>query len=94
MTPRIAEPPVRLSLVSPFHPSPIAYAEAETFNRYYPIGTEVSVRRDDGSVLRTVTRSRAWVLAGVCPVILVKGIRGGYLLSRVSPAAVRRASEG
>ena len=82
--------------MSPFHPSPIAYAEAETFNRRHRVGTEVLVRRDDGSVLRTVTRSRAWVLAGVCPVVLVDGIRGAYLLSRVSPAAAAedRANEG
>ena len=55
------------------------------------------MRRDDGSVLRTVTRSRAWVLAGVCPVVLVDGILGAYLLSRVSPAAAAaedRANEG
>ncbi len=69
--------------MSPFHPNPAAYAEAEAFNRENPIGTPVSVRRDDGSVTRTVTRSRAWVLAGVCPVVLVDGIRGAYLLSRV-----------
>ena len=77
----------------PFRPSPEAYAECAAFNERYPVGTEVSVQCDDGSILRTVTRSRAWVLAGVCPVILVKGILGGYLLSRVSPAE-HRASEG
>lgn len=70
--------------MNPFRPSPVAYAECEAFNARYPVGTEVSVRRDDGTVTRTVTRSRAWVLAWVCPVVMVEGIRGGYLLSRVT----------
>jgi hypothetical protein len=74
----------RLSPVSPFHPNPIAYAECATFNQEHPVGTKVLVRRDDGTVTRTMTRSRAWVLAGVCPVVMVEGIRGSYLLSRVT----------
>ena len=87
-------PTSRLPIVSPFQPSPVAYAEASDFNERYPVGTRVSVRRDDGTVTRTKTRSRAWVLAGVCPVVMVEGIRGAYLLSRVSPAAEDRANEG
>ena len=77
----------RLPIVSPFQPSPVAYAEASDFNERYPVGTRVSVRRDDGTVTRTKTRSRAWVLAGVCPVVMVEGIRGAYLLSRVTVIA-------
>ena len=77
----------RLPIVSPFQPSPVAYAEASDFNERYPVGTRVSVRRDDGTVTRTKTRSRAWVLAGVCPVVMVEGIRGAYLLSRVTVLA-------
>ena len=85
---RIPEPlPARLPIVSPFQPSPVAYAEASDFNERYPVGTRVSVRRDDGTVTRTKTRSRAWVLAGVCPVVMVEGIRGAYLLSRVTVIA-------
>lgn len=80
-------PTSRLPIVSPFHPSPVAYAEASHFNEKYPVGTRVSVRRDDGTVTRTKTRSRAWVLAGVCPVVMVEGIRGAYLLSRVTVIA-------
>ena len=80
-------PTSRLPIVSPFHPSPVAYAEASNFNERYPVGTRVSVRRDDGTIARTKTRSRAWVLAGVCPVVMVEGIRGAYLLSRVTVLA-------
>ena len=77
----------RLPVVNLFRPCPAAYAEASDFNERYPVGTRVSVRRDDGTVTRTKTRSRAWVLAGVCPVVMVEGIRGAYLLSRVTVIA-------
>lgn len=79
--------------MSPFHPSPAAYAECAAFNQKYPVGAKVSVRRDDGTVTCTVTRSRAWVLAGVCPVVMVEGIRGSYLLSRISPAGRRESGD-
>ena len=68
----------------PFRPSPAAYAECAAFNERYPVGTEVSVQCDDGSILRTVTRSRAWVLAGVCPVVMVKGELGMWLLNHIT----------
>jgi hypothetical protein len=53
------------------------------FNLNTPIGTKVSVVRDDGSTFNTETRSAAWVLGGT-PVIMVKGISGGYDLGRVT----------
>jgi hypothetical protein len=63
------------------------------FNRRYPIGTDVLLRKDDGSLLETKTRSRAEVLSGHSAVIWVEGVSGCYLLSRVTPiAAVKKVS--
>jgi outer membrane lipoprotein SlyB len=47
-------------------------------------GTPVEVRRDDGDILRTVTRSEPWQLPGGQWIVLVEGIRGGYALDRVT----------
>jgi len=52
-----------------------------------PVGTQVEVTRDNGEVLLTKTRSEPWKLAEGTPVILVEGIAGGYLLTRVRPVA-------
>lgn len=52
----------------------------------HPVGTVVDVRRDDGTTLRTKTRSRPWLLCGSA-VVLVEGISGGYRLSRVRPVS-------
>lgn len=57
---------------------------AENWNSLYPVGTPVKVRKDDKSILDTHTRSEAWVVCGI-PVVLVRGISGGYALDRVSP---------
>ncbi len=56
----------------------------ERWNKLHPEGSAVTVTKDDGSKLKTVTRSAAWVLGGHTPVILVVGISGGYSLTRVS----------
>lgn len=47
-------------------------------------GTPVHVRRDDGSVTVTQTRSEAWLLPSGTAVIQVVGISGCYALDRVS----------
>lgn len=49
----------------------------------HPEGTKVTVRFDNGHVVETETRSMPWVLCGE-PVILVRGIAGGYNLDRVT----------
>lgn len=49
-------------------------------------GTPVHVRRDDGSVTVTQTRSEAWLLPSGTAVIQVVGISGCYALDRVSLA--------
>lgn len=62
-------------------------AEARTWKDWQanpvPVGTPVEVTKDDGSILTTTTRSAPWRLGDVTPVILVDGISGGYLLTRV-----------
>lgn len=57
--------------------------QAENWNRDHSVGTDVDVTLDNGEILTTRTRSEAWVLDSGDAVILVEGIRGGYLLSRV-----------
>ena len=57
----------------------------DSFNAKYPVGTDVSVRRDAGTATITKTRSKAEVLSGHSAVIWLDGISGCYLLSRVSP---------
>jgi len=59
-----------------------AERDAEAWNAAHPVGTEVDVTRDDGLVLRTRTRSIAWRICDHASV-MVDGISGGYLLSRV-----------
>jgi hypothetical protein len=53
----------------------------------WPIGTPVLVRRDDGTLLETVTRSAPWQMAHGDWVVLVKGITGCYLADRITAKA-------
>lgn len=48
-----------------------------------PVGTAVEVTKDDGGKVITKTRSIAWRLGDGAPVVMVDGISGGYLLTRV-----------
>jgi hypothetical protein len=57
---------------------------ADRWNRDNQTGVCVDVLRDDGTTLRTVTRSVAWVVGDGTPIVSVKGISGGYLLDRVT----------
>lgn len=61
-------------------------AERECLAWKHSVGVKVRVTRDNGAMLDTVTRSDPWVL-GEAAVIMVGGISGGYLLSRVAPLA-------
>jgi len=51
----------------------------------YPIGQLVDVKKDDGTTLRTRTRSAAQLLSGHTAVIWVDGIAGCYSLDCVKP---------
>ena len=55
------------------------------WNQTYPVGTPITVTKDNGDQLRTITRSSAQMLGGHTPVIWVKGIAGCYSLERVMP---------
>lgn len=48
-----------------------------------PIGWPVEVTKDDGSKVQSKTRSEPWMLGSGTPVVMVEGISGGYLLTRV-----------
>lgn len=54
------------------------------FNIAFPIGSDVSVRRDNGEILETKTRSVAWVMGGHSAVVMVDGIAGGYAVDRIT----------
>jgi len=64
-------------------------AECSNFNLLVKVGDPVTVKRDDGSLFETTTRSEAQVLSGHTPVIWVEGIVGCYLLERVTPRSPR-----
>ena len=64
-----------------------AQAEADRWNRNYPIGTEVLVREDNGTDTRTTTRSEAYVLCESSAVILLADRSACYALDRVRPAS-------
>lgn len=68
------------------------YKTVNAWNKQFPIGTPVNVRRDDGRITETTTRSPASVLSGHTAVIWLDGISGCYDLSRVTareePASV------
>ncbi len=57
----------------------------DDWNRFYPPGTKVIVRKDGGQMAETETKSEAWLLGGHTAVVMVKGISGSYDLSRVEP---------
>lgn len=50
-----------------------------------PVGTEVDVAMDDGTVRRTTVLSVPWMVGGTA-VIKLDGISGGYRLTRVTVA--------
>jgi len=56
----------------------------ERWNKLHPVGSAVTVTKDDGSKIETVTRSEAWKLGGHTPVILVEGSIGTHRLTRVA----------
>lgn len=63
----------------------IADVEAvDAWNQQHDVGTLVNVRLDDGSIKETETQSLAWMLGGHTACVMLKGISGGYALSRVT----------
>ena len=63
-----------------------AILAAENWNLKHKIGTLVKIRGDNDEIVDGRTRSEAWVPDGYQnPVIMLTGISGWYLLSRVTP---------
>ena len=64
-------------------PDPLRVTSAQLSRaQRWPIGTAVTVTKDDGTQVDTVTRSAPWRL-GSTWVLLVEGISGGYALARM-----------
>lgn len=63
-----------------------AELEASIWNKDYPEGTPVVVRKDDGSFHHGITRGPAFLSYSGHAVIFVTGLSGYWLLERVSPA--------
>lgn len=59
-----------------------------------PVGAPVTVEKDDGSKVETVTASKAWMMSGHTAVILLKGISGCYALDRVTERATPSGAPG
>lgn len=66
-------------------------AQCDAFNADNAIGSTVRVKKDNGEIVETTTRSRAEVLSGHSAVIWLDGISGCYLLDRVRPVEGRAA---
>lgn len=72
----------------PARPNPAALQrQCDQFNARYPVGQTVTVRKDGGEGVSTVTTAKPEVLSGHSAVIWLEGISGSYLLDRVTPVA-------
>jgi hypothetical protein len=61
----------------------IDQATVEAFNENHPVGSKVTVIKDDASKFDSTVKQPAQMLGGHTPVVWVEGIVGCYLLSRV-----------
>lgn len=59
--------------------------QCDDFNARFPVGQPVTVRKDNGEGVTTLTRFPAEVLSGHSAVIWLENISGCYLLDRVTP---------
>ena len=66
----------------------IAALESENWNLKHPVGTPVSLRKDNGETIETKTRSEAYVCESGYAVCFFEGVSGYYLLNRAEPLAV------
>lgn len=64
-------------------------AAVERFNCEMPVGSLVSVRRDNGDVVATRVRARAEVLGGHSAVAWFDGIAGCYAIDRAMSMELR-----
>lgn len=61
------------------------YQQVEDWNNRVLVGAEVTFRKDDGTKIRTKTRSKAQMLGEHTPVVWLSGVSGCVLLDRVNP---------
>lgn len=54
------------------------------WNRVNPVGTEVTLERDNGQIEHTKTRSEAYVCSAGYAVIFLEKVSGYYMLNRVT----------
>ena len=66
--------------------------QCDEWNALHPEGTPVRTDMDSGEVRTTTTKSRAQVLNGQEAVIWLDGIRGLYLLDRVTAISAPSAT--
>lgn len=59
--------------------------QCSVFNKLYTVGQRVKVLLDSGEERETTTRSEAYVCDAGYSVIFLNGVRGYYLLDRVTP---------
>lgn len=67
-------------------------AKCDKFNQRCTVGQAVTVRKDNGDIVHTTTRSEAQVQSGHSAVIWLEGISGCYLLDRVTIGTARGAA--
>lgn len=69
----------------------VAGLESENWNLKHPVGTAVHLRKDSGEVVKTKTRTQAFVCDSGYAVCFFEGVSGYYLLNR---ALVEDLTEG
>ncbi len=61
--------------------------QVDAFNEKVKVGDQVTVKKDDDTVVVTVTCGPAFVLSGHSAAVSLVGISGCYLLNRVTAGA-------
>ena len=60
----------------------IGALEVENWNLKHPVGTQVKLKKDDGTEQITRTRSEAYMCSAGVPVCFFEDVSGYYLLDR------------
>lgn len=70
-------------------PTPRAQQKVvDAWNAKYPVGQPVTVNRDSGEQMETVTRTPAQLLSGHTAVVWIEGIASCYALTHVKARKV------
>lgn len=60
-------------------------AEVDALNEKMPVGSNVILRKDDGTILESEIKYPFSILSGRSVVGWVKGVKGCYLADRIMP---------